>query len=76
MAAIDAAGEPAVRGATLFDVFEPKPGSAGFADGERSLAVRIELRDDERTLTDEQIDGIVAAVVGSLERRLGARLRH
>jgi phenylalanyl-tRNA synthetase beta chain len=76
MAAIDAAGEPAVRGATLFDVFEPKPGSTGFADGERSLAVRIELRDDERTLTDEQIDGIVAAVVGSLDRRLGARLRH
>jgi phenylalanyl-tRNA synthetase beta subunit len=37
--------------------------------------VRIELRDDERTLTDEQIDGVVAAVVGSLERRLGARLR-
>src|SRR6185295_14704326 len=67
MAAIDAAGQPAVRGATLFDVFEPKPGAAGFADGERSLAVRLELRDDERTLTDEQIDGIVAAVVGSLE---------
>jgi phenylalanyl-tRNA synthetase beta chain len=75
MAAIAAAGEPAVRGATLFDVFEPKTGTAGFADGERSLAVRIELRDDERTLTDEQIDGVVAAVVGSLERRLGARLR-
>ena len=76
MAAIDAAGEGAVRGATLFDVFVPKAGTPGFADGERSLAVRLELRDDERTLTDEQIDAMVAAVVGSLERRLGARLRH
>ena len=76
MAAIDAANEPAVRAATLFDVFEPKTGAAGFAAGERSLAVRLELRDDERTLTDEQIDGVVAAVVASLGQRLGARLRQ
>jgi phenylalanyl-tRNA synthetase beta chain len=76
MAAIDAAGEPAVRGATLFDVFEPKGGAAGIAAGERSVSVRLELRDEDRTLTDEQIEAVVAAVVGSLERRLDARLRH
>jgi phenylalanyl-tRNA synthetase beta chain len=76
MAAIAAAGQRAVRDATLFDVFAPKGGAAGMAEGERSLAVRLELRDDERTLTDEQIDGIVAAVVASLQQRLGVRLRQ
>ena len=49
---------------------------AGIADGERSLAVRLELRDDERTLTDEQIERVVAAVVAALDARLGARLRQ
>ena len=74
--AIAAAGERAVREATLFDIFEPPQGAAGIAAGERSLAVRLELRDDERTLTDEQIERTVAAVVESLGERLGARLRQ
>jgi phenylalanyl-tRNA synthetase beta chain len=76
IAAIAAAGESAVRGATLFDIFAPKGGAAGIGEGERSLAVRLELRDDERTLTDEQIDRVVASVVESLAQRLGARLRQ
>ena len=76
MAAIAAVGEAAVRDATLFDIFEPKGGAAGIAEGERSLAVRLELRDDDRTLTDEQIDRIVGAVVASLQQRLGVRLRQ
>ena len=75
MAAIDAAGEDIVRAATLFDIYEPKGAAAGIDDGERSLAVRLELRDDGRTFTDEQIERVVAAVVASLQSRLGARLR-
>ena len=42
---------------------------------ERSLAVRIELRDDEATLTEERIDPIIAGIVDRLHRTLGARLR-
>jgi phenylalanyl-tRNA synthetase beta chain len=74
--AIAAAGESALREATLFDIFEPPQGAAGIGAGERSLAVRLELRDDSRTLTDEQIERIVGAVVASLGQRLGARLRQ
>jgi phenylalanyl-tRNA synthetase beta chain len=74
--AIAAAAEGVVRGATLFDIFEPANGASGIAPGERSLAVRLELRDDSRTLTDEQIDRVVAAVVTSLGERAGARLRQ
>jgi phenylalanyl-tRNA synthetase beta chain len=74
--AVAAAGESALRDATLFDIFEPPQGAAGIAAGERSLAIRLELRDDSRTLTDEQIERIVGAVVASLAQRLGARLRQ
>ncbi len=76
MDSIAAAGESAVRESTLFDIFEPPQGAAGIAAGERSLAVRLELRDDEHTLTDEQIERIVGVVVASLAGRLGARLRQ
>jgi len=76
MDAVAAAGDAAVREATLFDVFEPPQGAAGIAAGERSLAVRLELRDDDRTLTDEQIDRVVGTVVASLAERVGARLRQ
>jgi phenylalanyl-tRNA synthetase beta chain len=75
MAAIDTGADGLVRGATLFDVYEPKGPAAGIGEGERSLAVRLELRDDERTLTDEHIDRVVAGVLAALEARLGVRLR-
>ena len=39
------------------------------------MAVRLELLDEDATLTDERIDAEVAAVVDALARRLGARLR-
>ena len=51
----------------------PTPGSA--ISSERSLAVRLELRDDEATLTDERIDSAVAGVLETLRTRLGVRLR-
>ncbi|HEU4460100.1 MAG TPA: phenylalanine--tRNA ligase subunit beta [Methylibium sp.] len=64
-----------VRSARLFDVYRPKQANAEFADGERSLALRLELQDESETLTDERIDVAVAAVVQSLGERVGARLR-
>ena len=64
-----------VRDTTLFDIYEPKTPMAGMAAGERSLALRLELRDDRATLTDERIETVVAGVVSALESRLGVRLR-
>jgi phenylalanyl-tRNA synthetase beta chain len=73
--AVEAAASGVVRAATLFDVYEPKSPVPGIGDDERSMALRLELRDDAQTLTDEHIDGVVAGVVASLRERLGARLR-
>jgi phenylalanyl-tRNA synthetase beta chain len=64
-----------VRGARLFDIYKPKSPVAGMADNERSLAVRVELRDDEQTLTDERIDAAMKAVLASLAEGVGARVR-
>jgi phenylalanyl-tRNA synthetase beta chain len=75
MEAIESGGGAAVRSATLFDIYEPKAAGAGIGEGERSLAVRLEVRDDAQTLTDERIDAVVAGVLTALEQRLGVRLR-
>ncbi|MGS0759375.1 phenylalanine--tRNA ligase subunit beta-related protein, partial [Roseateles sp. GG27B] len=55
-----------IRSAKLFDVFKPAQASADMAASERSMAVRLELLDDEATLTDERIEQTVAAVIAAL----------
>ena len=73
--AVEAGSQGLVRTTTLFDVYEPKSPVAGIGEGERSLALRLELRDDAETLTDERIERVVAGIVASLDARLGVRLR-
>jgi len=73
--AIAATQSGLVRSARLFDVYKPTQPGPGLAAGERSLAVRIELLDDEATLTDERIDAALGQVLETLRLRLGVRLR-
>jgi phenylalanyl-tRNA synthetase beta chain len=76
MATITTAGGALLRSAKLFDVFKPAASSStDLQADERSLAVRLELLDDEATLTDERIDAAVAAIVAAASSQLGARLR-
>jgi phenylalanyl-tRNA synthetase beta chain len=60
-----------VRSARLFDVYKPKDASGH----ERSMAVRLELRDDDVTLTEERIEAAKAQAIERAAQRLGARLR-
>lgn len=64
-----------LRDALLFDVYKPKQASAGLGADEKSLAVRLTLGSAEATLTDEQIDHAVKAVVERIASQLGGRLR-
>jgi len=75
MAAVEAGAAGLVRASTLFDIYEPRTPAPGIADDERSLALRLELRDDAHAHTDERIESVVAGVLASLESRLGVRLR-
>ncbi len=75
MAALTDDASGLVRSAQLFDLYKPKADSVGWAAGERSMAVRLELRDDDATLTDERIDAALAEALARAGQRLGARLR-
>ena len=67
--------EGLIRAATLFDIYKPQAAASGWEPGERSLAVRLELRDNDTTLTDERIDAAVGAAVARAAQAFGARLR-
>jgi phenylalanyl-tRNA synthetase beta chain len=76
MAAVHAAPtQGMLQDAMLFDVYRPKDNSVGMEPGEKSLAVRLTLASLEATLTEEQIEQAVAAVLKQLQQDLGARLR-
>ena len=64
-----------IRCATLFDIYKPAAPVLGMQAGERSLAVRLELLDENDTLTDQRIDSAVHAAVVRAEQAFGARLR-
>ena len=66
----DAAGE-ILGSVLLFDVFEGPP----LPEGTKSLAYSVDFRAPDRTLTDEEVDGAVEAIVQRLSRDVGARLR-
>jgi phenylalanyl-tRNA synthetase beta chain len=64
-------GGSLLRDVTLFDIYRGQP----LTDADKSLAYRLTLRDDERTLTDAELDAAVAAVTAGLTDDLGARFR-
>lgn len=65
-----------LRSTHLFDLYKPSRPTADIGPGERSLSVRLELRDDDLALTDVRIDAAVAEVLVLLSQRLGVRLRE
>lgn len=82
MSAIRAAADPSLlRELTLFDIYRPtvsRDGSGvtgGLAEGEKSMAVRLSFNSDAATLTDQQVEAALRAIVDQLTAQLGARLR-
>ena len=55
----------------LFDVYEGK----NLLPGKKSYAVSFYLQDEEKTLTDKQIDAIMKKIQTNLEQKLEAQLR-
>lgn len=65
------AGGKLLREVRLFDIYRGK----GIEEGKKSTAFSLTLRADDRTLTDADSDGVIAAVLNALETKLGAKLR-
>ena len=60
-----------LRSVKLFDVYEGK----NLPQGKKSYAISITLQDDEKTMQDKQIDGIMNKIITNLKKQLGAELR-
>lgn len=60
-----------LKNVSLFDVYEGE----NLGSDKKSYAVSFTLQDDERTLTDKQIDKIMNKLIGSYKHQLGAEIR-
>ena len=70
-AVITAAAGKLLRNVRLFDIYR----GVGVPEGKKSLAFSLELRADDRTLTDADSEGVVNRVLAALAEKLGAALR-
>jgi len=70
-ATVEAAAGPILRELRLFDVYTGKGVESGF----KSLAMGLILQDESRTLTDHDVDAVVAAVTTALGQAHGAAIR-
>jgi phenylalanyl-tRNA synthetase beta chain len=64
-----------VRSVLLFDVYRPAQPGGDIGAGEHSVALRLELLDEQGTLTDARIDAAMAAAVQRAQSAFAARLR-
>lgn len=60
-----------LRDVKLFDIYR----GVGVPVGKKSMAFSLELRADDRTLTDADSEAVTAKVLAALEEQLGATLR-
>ena len=68
---VEAAAGPVLRDLVLFDRYAGKGVESGF----KSLAMGLILQDESRTLTDRDVDAVVASVIAALQRDHGAVIR-
>lgn len=68
---VEAAAGPILRELRLFDRYQGK----GVESGCKSLAMGLILQDESRTLTDHDVDEVVAGVTAALQRDHQARIR-
>lgn len=69
--AITASAGKLLRRIQLFDIYR----GTGIPDGKKSMAFSLELRADDRTLTDSDSEKVVANVLAALKEKLNATLR-
>ena len=68
---ITASAGKLLRNVKLFDIYR----GTGVPEGKKSMAFSLELRSDERTLTDADSEQAVSKVLAALAEKLGATLR-
>jgi phenylalanyl-tRNA synthetase beta chain len=69
--AIRKIGMAKLKSIRLFDIFE----SEKLGEGKKSLAISFTFLDEEKTLTDSEIDGMMSKIMRTLEQELRADIR-
>ncbi len=64
-------GGKLLRGVKLFDIYR----GVGVPEGKKSMAFSLELRADDRTMTDADSEGVISKVLAALKEKLDAVLR-
>ena len=60
-----------VKAVEVFDQYRGK----GVEPGQKSLALRIVMQDTDRTLTDSEVEGVVASIREQLDQQFQAKPR-
>ena len=68
---ITASAGKLLRDVKLFDIYR----GVGIPEGKKSMAFSLELRADDRTLTDSDSEAVMSKVLNALGEKLGASLR-
>ena len=68
---ITAAAGKLLRDVKLFDIYR----GTGVPEGKKSMAFSLELRADDRTLTDADSESVVTKILAALKEKLDASLR-
>lgn len=70
--AITASAGPLLKEVNLFDVYSGQQVPEGY----KSMAYALNFQADDRTLTDEEVDGYCKNIVTYMEKNIGAQLRN
>lgn len=65
------AGGEQLTQVNLFDVYK----GIGVPSGAKSLAISLTIQDNEKTLSDEEINAVISAVLNEVKQRFNAELR-
>lgn len=68
---LNKSGKPLVKQAKIFDVYQ----GAQVPAGKKSVAARVILQDDSRSLTEAEAEEVSKKLVGALQKELSAELR-
>ena len=66
---IRAEAGPLLRRVTVFDVFR-------LPDGRRSVGWRLTFQDEDRTLTDEEIETVASRIIAAVGKATGGEIRR
>ncbi len=70
ISAVEGAGGELLTGVSVFDVYSGE----GVEEGHKSVALRLRFRAPDRTLSEEEVEPVWDAIIGSLEK-VGGKLR-